>query len=96
MTAFEIILSVWVILFGITILMFLLITNKPSKPKTKHLKIAKTIIPLEYTGKDYQNWIDYICIQNQINEIRNGGENKTNRLLTERLRAENLFKENHK
>lgn len=72
MSTLGILLTIWGSTIVLTVILF--ITDSQRQPKVKKLLIAKTIIPLEYTGKDYNEWIDQIKIERQILSIKNDSD----------------------
>lgn len=76
-----------ILLFG-SIAFFLNTKNKKADEK---LRISKTLIPLEYTGKDYDDWKRSIIIERQILSIKNETDIRLNLKLTKNLLQENIF-----
>lgn len=91
MSAFEITLSICIVASAIVVILFLSISNEPCKQKSNGLKIAKTITSLDYTGKDFEKWIEQIKIERQILSVKNESDFLLNLKLRSNLINENIF-----
>src|SRR5690606_14620522 len=60
----------------------------------KDIRIKRTIVPFDYTGKNYTEWMEYIAYMNDVNDVLQDRDTPINRELTARLAAENIFKIN--
>lgn len=84
----KIILTIWaisVIAFVVTVYL------EKSIPPKRLKRIQKTLIPLDYTGKDFESWSEYIRTELQITRVLNGVEDLDDVILSEKLKAENIL-----
>lgn len=89
METIKITLTIW----GISIVVLLAtvyLERKKAPKKTK--RIQKTLIPLDYTGNDFESWLEYIRTESQIVKVLNGVEDLDDIILSNKLKSENIIK----